>query len=95
MIDVLVFVLGFVLALRLAVALYAIVDLGWAGARYRPRIARAILGALALYLGGAWLAGGHLGVYALAGATFVVLHGLHYAGLRAYTRWLRARNAAA
>ena len=95
MIDVLVFVLGFVLALRLAVALYAIVDLGWAGARYRPRIVRAILGALALYLGGAWLAGGRVDVYGLAGAAFVVLHGLHYAGLRAYTRWLRARNAAA
>lgn len=92
MFQAIVFVIGYALAMHLAVALYGARDLGAAGSHHRPRIVRTLAAALALYALGAVAAGPHRDVYAVAALLFVLLHGLHYAGLRVYARWLRARN---
>ncbi|MEM7017950.1 MAG: hypothetical protein AAF512_11520 [Pseudomonadota bacterium] len=83
--SVLVFILGYILAMRLAIALYSLIDLGWAGSRYRGLIIRRIAIAAVLYIAGWWLCSSYLNVYVIATLVFIGMHILNFIGLRLFS----------
>lgn len=86
-VDILAWLCGFALAMKLAVALYGRIDLAYAWEDHRGPASRRIFGAF-MWLGGAvWVAGSYRETLLHGAGVFVVLHLLNFAAIRASGLW--------